>query len=358
MRDGPSSEVLAGAARWWPTVSSWRGTDLLAESVPVTSGRLSVNGDQQVPERLTFTVPEWADGRSWVPEGFLDPLAHYGQYVDVDINVEAAVTGAVSTTRLGRFQIQSWAADDDGLVSVECVGLLQRVLDARFRVPQVPRPNGTLVSEFRRLMVPGMPVVIDAGLVDRPCPQNFVWDDDRLGALYELADAWPARLRVDQFGALRVLPPLPSTPVPVLSWADGEGGTVIRAPRSGSRDGVHNVVVARSSGTDQPGRPPLQAVAVTGEHALRPDVYGEVVRFWSSPLATTTSMLQASADTLVAGANRRARPQVVRMVPDSRVELDDAARVTRGGRTAVGWVTGYDMPLTVEDGDMAVEVGR
>lgn len=358
MRDGPSSEVLAGAARWWPTVSSWRGTDLLAESVPIIGGRLAVNGDQQVPERLTFTVPEDADGRSWVPEDFLHPLAHYGQYVTADISVQAAVTGEVTSSRLGRFQIQSWEADDDGLVSVECVGLLQRAMDARFRVPQVPRPTGTLVSEIRRLMVPGVPVVIDPALADRPVPQHFVWDDDRLGALYELADAWPARLRVDQHGTLRVLPPLPAQPVPVLSWTDGEGGAVVRAPRSGSRDGVHNVVVARSSGTDQPGRPPLQAVAVTGEHALRPDTYGEVVRYWSSPLATTTAMLQSSADSLVASANRRARPQIVRVLPDPRVELDDPVRVTRDGRTTVGWVTGYDLPLTVDDGDMTVRVGR
>lgn len=364
MREGPSSDVLAGAFRWRPVVSAWKGTQLLAADVPVVSGRVSAGAGQQVPERVTFTVPEWAEGRSWVPDSPEHPLGQYGQHVDVDIHVWSSVTAAdpdaepTSITRLGRFLVQNWEHDDTGMnVQVECVGLLQRALDARFRTPQVPRPSGTLGSEFRRLMVPGVPVSISSSLTDRTVPQSFQWDEDRLAALYDILDAWPARMMVDQFGTVQVLPALPSRPSPVLSLTDGERGTVISAPRQGTRDDVANVVVARSSATDDPARAPLQAVAQVTSGPLAPASYGEVTYFWSSPLATSLRQLEASAATILARKTRPAVVQSVTCVPDPRIELDDAVRLVRGGRETIGHVVGYDLPLTVGDGSMRLSVG-
>jgi hypothetical protein len=370
VRDGPSSEVLAGAAHWAPSVSAWRGATSLAEEVPITAGRLTASADQDIPERLTFTVPEWAsttqhpNGFSWVPDGPRHPLSSMGQFVEVGINVWSSVTGGdpgappSSVTRLGRFQIQDWDHDDStGSVQVECVGLLQRVADARFRTPMVPRPTGTLVSEFKRLMVSGVPVEFSAELVDRAVPQAFGWDEDRLGALMEIVEAWPARMRVDQNGTLQVLPPLSSQPTPVLTLTDGERGTLIGAPRAGGRDGVFNVVVARSSATDEPSRAPLQAVAEVVEGDLTPSVYGEVVRYWSSPLATSSGQLAAAARTILADSVRPAKVRVVTCAPDPRVELDDVLGLVRDGSTAQGWVVGYDLPLTVADGAMWITVG-
>lgn len=357
MREGPSASVLAGAARWWPQISAWHGADLLADDVPVLSGRISADATAQVPERLTFTVPEFSDGRSWVPTDPRHPLAQYGQHVDVDIHVQSPVTGITTTTRMGRFLVQSWDAGDDGQVSVEAVGLLQRCEDARFRVPQVPRPTGTLVSEFRRLMVPGMPVQVSDQLRDRGVPQSFEWEEDRLGALYDIADAWPARIRVDQFGTVRVLPPVPAVPVPVLRLTDGQGGTVISAPREGNRDDVVNVVVARSSQTDAPAQAPQQAVAVVTHGPLAPETYGEVVMFWSSPLAATTAQLKASADSILARKVRPAIQQHVSCAPDPRIDLDDPVELVRDGRVSRGYVVGYDLPLTLDGGSMRLTVG-
>lgn len=413
MRDGPDGEVLAGAYRWTPQVSSWLGGDLLADEVPVVSGRLSVDVAQQIPERLTFTVPEWAGGVSWVPDSPRHPLAKFGQFVDVSVTVTSSVTGEEWQTRLGRFQVQAWTHDDvAGSVDVECVGLLQRPGDARFTTPQVPRAGGTLGSEFVRLMVDGIPVLIDERLADRAVPTSFQWDEDRLGALYDLADAWPARIRMDEFGQCRVLPPLGDTPVPVLTFTDGIGGTLVSAPTEDTRDGVYNVVVARSSATDDPSRPPVQGQArVTAGPFSADGPYGAVVRFWSSPLATTKAQLDASAASLLADAIRPASQRVVTCPPDPRVDVDDAVQVRTGARVAStstpesvdggsaftssavaidggaagdpggyllggaadtsfgestvtlydssepGWVVGYDLPLTASDGPMTVRVG-
>lgn len=402
MREGPTSDVLAGAAGWAPLVSAWKGGTLLAAQVPIESGRLSVDSRQEVPERLTFTVPEWAPaieggpGRSWVPDSPDHPLAHFGQFVSVDIRVQSALQQTEWVTRLGRFVIQSWDHDDAaGLVQVECVGVLQRALDARFRTPESPRAEGTFESEFRRLVVAGVPVEVDPSLVDRPVPTSFQWPEDRLAALYDIADAWPARLRTDENGTVRLLPPLAEHPEPVLRLTDGERGTVISAPRSAGRDGIYNVVVGRSSATDDPAKAPLQAVREVLYGPLAPAEYGEAVRFWSSPLATTYDELAAAADTMLRNSVRPAISQRVTLAPDPRIELDDALELVRGRVTDIrlttkvtqtgfgtqpfglspfglgaidrsttesgvatrGWVVGYELPLTVHDGPMTVTVG-
>lgn len=414
MRDGPDSGVLTGAYQWSGHASSWLGDQVLAEELPVISGRLSVDVGQQVPERLTFTVPQWADGVSWVPDGPWHPLAKFGQYVDLSVTVTASVSGTEWQTRLGRYQIQNWTHDDlAGTVAVECVGLLQRPADGRFTTPQVPRPGDTFKSLLARIVPDGIPVLFDAALVDRAVPTSFQWDEDRLGALYELADAWPARLRIDEFGQLQVLPPLPSLPgSPVLSFTDGEGGTLVSAPTSDTRDGIYNVVVARSSATDSASRPPVQGIArITAGPFSADGPYGPVVRFWSSPLATTEAQLTASAQSLVADSIRPASQRVVTCAPDPRVDVDDVVEVRTGAQVTstavppsvdggsasttspveidggaagdpggfilggaadtvfgststttyesveVGWVVGYDLPLTLADGAMQVRVG-
>jgi hypothetical protein len=365
MREGPSSEVLAGAAGWRPIGASWLDNQLLTGSagIPIVSGRLSAARSLQVPERLDFAVPELDRGTWWVPGADPEhPLARYGQRIDVSIAVRSSISGPEALTRLGRYVVHSWKHDDvAGLVNVTCLGVLQRPAEDRFVVPESPRAGGTLASEFRRLMVPGIPVTIDPALVDRACPTSFQWPQDRLDALCEIAEAWPARILADQWGGLRLLPPLPAVPVPVLTLTDGHRGTVVSAPRSDTRDGAYNVVVGTSSVTDATAMDPLRAVAqvTTGPMAATDDGtgYGRVVRYWSSPLATTRATLQAAVNTM---RDNAARPAVVRTVthaPDPRVELDDAVAVVRGDDEEWGWVVAAELPLTVGDGPARTDVG-
>lgn len=363
MRDGPSSEVLAGAAGWRPSAASWLDGRLLADDVPILSGRLSASADLAVPERVVFTVPEVdIDGFSWVPDGADHPLAKYGQRIDLSVVVTSSLTGAETITRLGWFRVHDWAHDDaSGAVRVTCLGILSQPAEDRFAVPESPRSGGTLGSEFRRLMSPGIPVSIDASLTDRACPASFQWPQDRLAALHEIAEAWPARVRADQWGEVAVLPALAEVPSPVLWFTDGQGGTLVSAPRSDTRAAGYNVFVGTSSATDSTAVDPLRAVAQIAAGPMRAvddgTGYGRVVTYWSSPLATTQAMLQASVDTMRDNAARRSQVRTVSHVPDPRVELDDAVSVTRDGRTEWGYVVAYELPLTIGDGLARTDVG-
>ncbi len=359
--DSPGPRLLSGHAGWVPVLTSRLGGRALADNIPILSGSAVAVADAEIPERLSFTVPEWADGMSWVPESADHPLAKYGQTIEATIMVRSLSGEQEFRTRIGQYRVQEWAFDDDGNVQVTALGVLCRAKRARFRVPEVPRVGGTFASEFRRLMVPGVPVSIDPSLVDRPIPQSFLWEQDRLAALYEIADAWPARVRTDQYGTVRVLPVMPLTPSPVVELTDGVDGTLVSAPRSDTAEGVYNVVVGQASNTDSPAREAVTAVAeiTSGPLAVNADGtgFGESVRYVSSPLTTTYEEVLAMARTTRDAEQRKATVRSVTCAPDSRIELDDPIGMTRNGRREVGYVVGYELPLTIDDGDMRVDVG-
>jgi hypothetical protein len=345
---------------WQCQVSSWLGGRLLALSVPVLGGRITAKADQDVPEQISFTVPRYAapaDGQpviDWRPTGPGDPLARYGQQLDVTITVSAVSTAQTWSTRVGRFLITDWSDDDAGTITVTGAGMLQVVKDAKLTSPS--SPSGSLMSETRRLLPSGMGVSFDATLVDRSCPTSMAWAEDRLVALKDIAAAWPALLRTDEWGQVRFKAPLPSVPTPALTLTDGVGGTVVTAPRADSRTDAYNVVVATSKAS---GRADLQGIATIASGPMAANgPYFPVVKKWSSPLLDTQSAAQAAAQTMLENSMRPARTIPVTIASDPRIDLDDPVAIQRGSDAPLwGWVTGYDMPLTAMDGVMRVDVG-
>lgn len=393
MRAGPPDEVLAGACTWNARISSWLGSRMLAATVPISSGRVTGkvadDSDDDVIEMLSMTVPryaaptEGADVFDWRPGKAADhPLARFGQTLDITIVVSSVITGEVWETHIGQYQVKGWDDNDFGLISLTGESRLARPRDDSLLVPT--SPLGTLMSEARRLAPAGMGVSFDPALVDRACPSAMSWSGSRLAALREIARAWPAVLRVDSWGQIVFKAPLPAVPVPVATLKDGRGGTLIAAPQKDSRADAYNMVVATSSKSD--------AVDVQGSASITAGPmsvngdYGVVVKKWSSPLLDTKAQADAAAQTMLANSTRPAQAIPARIAPDPRIELDDPVEILRGapGRMvtvpaagsipehriwveadaedapverAWGWVTGWDLPLTVADGDMRVDVG-
>lgn len=354
--DAPPGEVLAGAVEYWCQVSAWLGGELLAEDVPVARGRVVWTVSQDVPGTLTITVPRFDAGVDWLPSRPDSPLARFGQVLDVSVWTRSIVTNTTWETRQGQFKIYDWKESGDA-IEVAARSMLLVAEEDRFTSPMSSRKNGTLASEFRRLLPDSLGLVIDPGLVDRRVP-TMSWDENRLGALYEIADAWPARLRETPWGEVTLLPPSPDTPAPVVTLRDGEGGTVVSAPRSDTRAQVYNRVVARGQELTDAGRPRFQATEDirTGPMATS-GPYGVVTRFWSSPLVTSQVVARRSAATMVQNSAVRSTTIPVSMPADPRFELDDPVEVIWRGRRAWGWVTGIDLPLTIRDGAMRLDVG-
>ena len=390
MLDGAPDEVLAGACTWEARVTSWLGGRMLAELVPLTGGRITGDVGDDIIETLSMTVPRMAapapgaDVIDWRPSAPDAPLARYGQILDVTLIVSSVITGDVWETRRGRFQIKDWNDDDAGSITVKAESLLARTRDDKLKL--LSSPSGTFASEARRLLPAGMGASFDPALVDRPVPGSMSWAKDRLKNLQEIAAAWPALLRIDPWGQVSFRAPLPRVPVPVLTIRDGLGGTLIAAPRSDSRSGVYNEVIASTTSSD---KPDIQGAAsvTSGPMSVSDNNYGVVTKEWSSPLIENQQQAEASAATMLSNSTRPALAIPARIAPDPRIELDDPIEVLRGARGRMetvpasgtipehrkwvtesaantsdvdkqwGWVTAYDLPLTVSDGDMRVDVG-
>ena len=353
MRDGAPSDVIRQSAGWACSVSSWLAGRLLADDIPVIGGTASGDRANLVPERITLTVPRFTsvngDYFDWLPgEDTEHPLAKFGQRLQLSFTVTAPSTGRAYVTQFQTYAIQSWAETGDGSIQVEAAGVLQLASDERFISPTAA--SGTFSSQFRRLLPVTLTGATDGGLVDRGVPSTFNWGEDRLSAMYELADAWPARIRTDPTGLVRMLPVLPEAPVPEIVFKDGADGTLVTAPRSDTRAGTANQVTAESEGGITVTVSQLNGpMAVTGP-------YGVVSYRFSSGALTTEAEVKAAANAKLADLLRGSRSVTVTAAPDPRIDIDDAVSVVSEKADTWGWVDSYEMPLTVNDGPMTLTV--
>lgn len=337
-------DVVRSTRRVYCSIESWRGGTLLAAGVPATSAVEEGDRTLNVPERLTLTVPRLVDGVDWSPSLDNHPLAANGQTLRVKLGVGLRGT-EVEWFQRGVFLIQDSQVDGD-TVNVAAVGLLQLIDEAKLVSPF--QPSGTLVSTLRGLIEPALTVSVDAALADRAVPAGINFDEDRLRAVYDLLDAWPADAIVDPTGYLRVGSAAQSM-VPLLALTSTTGGTLITEPPGRStREGAYNVVVARGTAADG-GQVQSQVYDTSGG----PKSYGgafnplPVPFFFPSPLLTTVAECTAAAATVLARKRREAAREFrVDMVPHPAIQLGDV--VTADGVLCV--VQGLRLPYYARDG--------
>lgn len=308
-------------------VSSWLGDELLAEDVPVAAASEDSDRSINVPERVTLTVPRVDQGYDWTPTTDEHPLAAAGQTLKVSLGVGQGADG-IEWFQRGEFLIQDTQEDTDS-VQVTAVGLLALIEEARFVAPF--QPTGTIASTLRELIEPALTANLENAPADRAVPTSAVnWDTDRLGALYELMDAWPADLRVNEQGYLEIVTDTDPT-VAVRSFTNGVGGTLVTASGSSSRDGGFNVVVATGQASDG------NEVRGTAYVSSGPWSYGAgpanplpVPFGYASPLLTNNGQCAAAALTVLRRKMRLAvlRRYTVTAVVDPTIQLGDPVAVT------------------------------
>lgn len=311
------TDVLTRSYRPHLRVESWRGGALLAADVPVDGASEETDRSLRVPERVTFTVPRRYQSASWAPDSDAHPLAAKGQRLHVKLGV-STIGSSIEWFQRGVFLIAETVTDDD-TVTVTAVGMLTLIDEARLVSPF--QPTGTLVSTLRGLVEPALTVLVDSALVDRAVPAGINFDEDRLGAVYELLDAWPADAYVDPAGFLRVQSATQST-TPVFSLTDGAGGTVVTVTGGSTRDGAYTAVVARGTASDG-GQ--VQGTSFDLDAVFNPL---PVPFFFSSPLLTTVEQASLAAGTVLARKRREAGQQlIVTMVPDPTLQVGDVGTV-------------------------------
>lgn len=281
---------------------------VVAANVPIIDGGEEYDASLSVPERVTISVPRVADGVNWTPTLASSPLAAFGQRLRIQLGVGIGQDGVEWFDR-GEFVINQSDVDGDR-VTVQAVGLLALVDEARLVSPF--QPTGTFVSTLRGLVEPALTLAVSAALVDRAVPTGINFDEDRLGAVQELLDAWPARMLTQPDGTLLIYPDADPA---VASYAllskntpaSTQRATITRFEGGSTRDGAYNCVVARGTAPDG-GQ--VQGVAYDTSNSAT--AYGgpfnplPVPFYFSSPLLTTSGQCQAAAKTILARKARRA----------------------------------------------------
>ena len=359
MRDAPDLDprILARPHQIACRVRSYYGGDIVADDIPVISGELTADDSQAVPERLTLQVPVRDAGTVWEPVDPADPLNNFGQRLEVAAYIIPRARMANIEVPLGQFRIQSWEASRD-VVSVDAVGLLSLVEESRLTVPTSPLSGQTFSEAVEWLLDDLLPIEYGPDLPDDDEMSQIVqWDQDRLGALFDVLDAWGVRGRVNGEGVFMVTAHPESSSEPVVTWRDGERGTVVSAPRSGGRDGIFNAVVARSSSQEleEYQRMIAQATVFSQDAVIGwESPFGRVPYFHTSPLIRSASQAQRTARTILQRVTRWATTRVVTAVPDPRPELGDIGRIVTtehaGPADLTGEVVGYRLPLTAAQG--------
>lgn len=349
-----AQEILSGSYRYYVKVESWYDGELLSDNVPITTGDEEVDRSLTVPERVTFTLPRLVDNVSWSPVTDNHPLAANGQRLRVHLGI-GLDAGVVEWFTRGWFIIQESTTDGD-TVTVEAVGMLALIDEARLVSPY--QPSGTLKSTLRGLIEPAVTVVVDSGLVDRAVPAGINFDEDRLGAVLELLDAWPADGHISEEGYLSVVPATQST-TPVLTLTNGAGGTIIKASGSSTREGAFNAVVARGTASDG-GQ--VQGVAYdtsNGPKSINSAFNPLPVPFkYESPLLTTVAQCQAAARTILARKRRETNQEFeIEMVPHPGLQAGDVVSVTTDDHTdLLCSVESLTLPYTSDGGSQSLKV--
>ena len=316
---------MSGALVVRPTVevTSWLGSRALGE-IKISQGTVTETASGEMLGHAEITVPATPQ---MIPSHPGHPLAAYGQELVIRRGFLTDRGDPFGWVNLGRFVIRDSRIEGEWLtVSAESIDT--RLLHARWIV--ATRTQGTARQQARQITAGVVPI---AFLTPDKTVAARSWEQaqPRREALMELCDSWGAVPRMID-GQLMITPASRTQQATVTLHA-GDGGTLIDASPSPVEGGpTPNVVVASSVPEDESA--PLQAMAAIG-HGPRSwtGPYGQVTRFFASPLLRTQLQCQLAAETRLARLQAQTPELEVVAVTDPSIRLDSVVRVVDGRGT-------------------------
>lgn len=332
-------ETLAGPHRVQIQVTSRRGATVLYSGIPVIDGSIKVDGTAQCRRTLSLTVPArlstglYTD-RPALPDSADHPLAAYGQELHVSYGV-VYTDDSVEWLQAGVFRIDSTPGSLTEGEAVQVTGRSREafLIDARFVAPRtVSGPSttaliGTLVHE----VLPSVEVVVSTSR-DARVPTT-TYSEDRWDAITSLAKTIGAVVYADPWGRIVVADAPSTTGEPAWTVRAGDGGVLVHASSTSSREGVYNAVVVRGE-SPSGDSPPSYAVAYDDDptsptrwgdpHA---GAFGQVPRFESYPTITSYQQALTTARGLLAQSVGAASTLEASSVPNPALEPGDLIHV-------------------------------
>lgn len=335
----------------------------LFSGLPVIGGAVQVDASSITRRRLTLELaPRLSTGAytdaPTLPVSAGDPLGHYGQEVTVQWGLTYP-SGVTEWLPLGVFRVDSAQGSilGDGPVTVSGVSREAFVADARFTSPRTEEAASaqSLIALLIHEVLPSVEVVASAS-IDRRVPRT-TWDEDRWGAISDLAASIAAVVYADPWGRFVIADAPTAATLPVWTVAAGAGGVLVSAVASSSRSRVYNGVVVRGESASSDVAPVVGVAYDTA--ASSPTRWGDPAdgawgmrpRFLYLPTVTTAAQAQSVASANLARFIGAAAALDVSAVPNPALEALDVIDVVPdpadpGATVRRHVVDSFTVPLT------------
>lgn len=325
---------------------------VIASGLTYLAGSVSATLTSRVARTCTLTFAE-----DLYPFSQLDLLAPYGNMIRATRGIEYADNSRQAwVVFVGR--IQSATLNANGTCTIYAADFAADVIENRFRTPENSQAGSMVSAEVRRLISDGFPQAMFADFsADDIEVQPLTWQLERGQALDELATSVGAFWYplADGTFTMRQYPWTVMSP-PVVTYSDGDGGSIITSSASRSREGVYNILTV--SGERLNGDQPVFATAFDNNPGS--------ITFLGGPFGVRSQLLRlqtpasAGAAQAAASDNLRRLASIVdtwewAMTPDAALELGDTVILNvRNLPAIIRVVSGFDIPLDLS-GPMRVQ---
>lgn len=324
---------------------------LLADPVYI-SGAVSASLNSRVARQCRITFSE--DMYPFEPDGLLAP---YGNMIRATRGIRFADGSRFAwTVFLGR--IQEARLDPGGTCTIYASDLAADVVEVKFIEPENSTPGSTVPTEVIRLISDAVPLATFGTFDVTALPvQPLTWQLDRAQALDELATSVSAFWYPLADGRF-VLRRYPWTVVsaPVVTYADGDGGSVVSSTASRTRASVFNSLTV--TGERLNGDVSVYATSVDSTPGSPTDINGNFGRrhqLMRLQTPSTPGAAQAAADDNLRNYTALVDAWEWDMTVDAALELGDTVSLNvRGKSDIIQVVAGFQIPLDLS-GPMRVQ---
>lgn len=248
-------EVFAGEHTVVTRVDVCKGGEKIVEGLPVIAGRVDFDGAAKHRGRCTLTIVD--EDLALLPLRSSDPLSPYGH--ELSVHRGAVIDGVDTLWPLGIYRIDdsSWSYDASGIVvTVEGYDRSIGVSDAKLSLPvtfKVGRNYGSAIARLLDIAQPGYEN--DFATVNEAVAELLLYDAgsdpwDAVAGESGMAEMVGMELFYDVNGR-RILRPVPEASpesVPVVTYRDGVGGTLVGVGGTMSTRPGYNRFVVTSAG--------------------------------------------------------------------------------------------------------------
>lgn len=318
------------------------GTDPDGITIPILGGDVQLD----VSAESRSTVDLTTDGRGQ----WNTAITPYGPELWIRRGIDLG-GNHLEWVSLGYHKIYTVEQDQapDGPIRLAGRDRMAGLIDSRMIAPKQFGANHTVRQFFELLVLETYPWAVieyDFNPDGITVGRGVVVEQDRYAALLDMARSLGKVMHWDHAGVLQVRKP-PNPTRPVYEVATGPGGVLVELSRSMDREGIYNAVVATGEAGDD--KPPARGVArdmnpASPTYWFGP--FGQVPRFYSSPLLTTDGKARTAAATLLQRVTGLPYSIDFGMVPNPALEPLDPVRIRHRDGSEIHVIQTLTVPLT------------